>query len=408
MNRRTFLAASGVGLATPLVGCLGGSSEVPGDDTRTDETETTTDRGTDAGESELVSSETIQYATTSTRPAWFAEMGETVGNVVVIDSRERTSVIWPHDAVATDRREAVADFLQNTDFRESVLLYVESVGPNACTDEIEVADLGFENGRLSAAASIVDSSDANDGTEESPGTEEGDGTEAGGGMTACAETITYPSALVRATFSGEPATRVALELTDGWGNEAEVTASSDDPISPAPDDLDGYVRPDGDPATVPDGLACDDEGVQRVQNWADDSEIPWGESESDDGPGPFALRVARREVELGGTVEIAMTNVTDERQHTGNRHKYAFEVYTADGWQDVRVATEGRTVGYTDEAVAHGPGEGFQLTFELTEDGVIDGHAHEDIFEVCPDLRAGRYRFVFWEPAVAVAFDVTE
>jgi hypothetical protein len=29
-----------------------------------------------------------------------------------------------------------------------------------------------------------------------------------------------------------------------------------------------------------------------------------------------------------------------------------------------------------------------------------------DSLVVCPDLEPGRYRFVFWEPDVAVAFDL--
>jgi len=36
----------------------------------------------------------------------------------------------------------------------------------------------------------------------------------------------------------------------------------------------------------------------------------------------------------------------------------------------------------------------------------VAGHVHEDSLSVCPDLPPGRYRFVFWEPTVAVAFDV--
>jgi hypothetical protein len=416
VNRRTFLAASGVGLATPLVGCLGGARETPGTDPGTvEETETTTDAETTAtaGPTELASSETVQYAATGTRPDWFEGSGDSVGRVVVIDSKARADAVLTRD-LPTDRREPVADFLQNTDFSESVVLYVESVGPNACTDEIEVADLAAEDGVLTGTASVVDASeggDASDGSDETD--ENGTASDGGGGMTACAEVLTYPSALVRATFSGEPATRVRLRLVDGWDNETEVAASADDPLAPDAADLDGYVKPEGDPATVPAALSCDDEGVQRVENWASADEIPWGEttgtlSENDGDASVFALRVAQREVALGETVELTMTNLTDERQYTGNRHKYSLELLTADGWQDVRVAPEDETVAYTDEAIGHDPGEGFQWTFELTETGILDGHVHEGVLEVCPDLQPGRYRFVSWEPVVAVAFDVTE
>jgi hypothetical protein len=398
MNRRTFLAASGVGLATPLVGCLGGSRETPGTDPGTvEETETTTDAETTA--TELASSETLPYAATGTRPDWFEGAGETVGDVVVIDSEERADAVLAREDLGADRREQVTDFLRNTDFGDSVLLYVQSVGPNACNDAIEVRDLAVEDGELVGTASVVNSSEATEGTED-------------GGMTACAQVITYPSALVRATFSGDPPTRVSLRVTDGWDNEAEVTASSDDSLSPGATDLDGYVRPEGDPPRVPETLSCDEEGVRRLDNWVDESEIPWGEtgplSESDGDAQTFALRVNRRESTLGETVEVAMTNLTDETQYTGNRHKHSLEILTADGWQDVRVAPEDDRLGYTDEAVGHESGDGFRWRFVLTEDGVLDGHVHEDALSVCPDLQPGRYRFVFWNPAVAVAFDVTE
>jgi hypothetical protein len=404
MNRRTFLATTGVGLATPLVGCLGGSSDPrSGGQTRTtDGTETTTERGSD-GPTELVESDAIQYGPTSTRPNWFEESGETVGNVVVIDSEERADVIWPHDEVPTERRRAVADFLGETNFQESVLLYVESVGPNACYAEVEVRDVAFADGELTAtaAAALVDGgSDGSDDGNDSDGTDDG--------MTACAEIITFPSALVRATFSGEPATQATVTLTDGWGNEETVTATADDSLSPDASDLDGYVRPEGDPATVPNGLACDDAGVERVQSWVDDANVEWGAATADDGTETLALRVDQREVALGDTVEVTMTNVTDEGQYTGNRYKYAFEVLTDDGWQDVRVVPEDERLEYTDEAIVHAPGEGFQWSFDLTEDGLFEGHFHEGVLDVCPDLQPGRYRFVFWEPAVAVAFDVTE
>lgn len=414
MNRRKFLAASGVGVAASLGGCLGGSSEMPGE-----QTETTTGSGTTTGGSGLTDSETVQYAATGMQPNWFEESGESVGDLVVIDSEDRGDAVLSPESLPAERREQVTGFLQNTDFEESVLLYVESVGPNACNDSIDVSDLAVEDGTLTGTARVVDSSEQGDGTEGDDGTEgqntteDGgeNGTEDGGGMTACAQSITYPSAIVRATFSGEPVTQATFRIVDGWGNEAEVTASATDSLSPAATDLDGYVRPDGDPANVPASLTCDEEGVER-QNWTGESEVPWGESgplsdSDDDGP-VFALRVDQREVALGETVEITMTNLTDETQYTGNRHKHGFEVLTEEGWQDVRVAPEDATIEYTDEGIGHDPGEGFQWTIELTEEGVVDGHAYEDTLEVCPDLQPGRYRFVFWEPAVAVAFDVTE
>jgi hypothetical protein len=79
-------------------------------------------------------------------------------------------------------------------------------------------------------------------------------------------------------------------------------------------------------------------------------------------------------------------------------------VRTENGWQDVRGSTEHERFAYTDEAVMHRPGEGFEWTFELTESGLVADHTHD--LTVCPDLQTGRYRFVYFSPGVAVSFDL--
>lgn len=385
VSRRDALRTTGAGLLASVAGCLGGSESPPSsDDTTTDENGTETD---DEGTNRLVDHASIQFATETAAPEWYAETDDAVGNVTVIDSEERAQVVWPHDDVPQDRREEVADFLGEVSFEDSVLLYLESVGPNTCHDAIEATSVAFEDGELTATATVVDTSDADEG---------------------CGEALTFPSALLRATFSEEPPTEATVTVVDGWGNEAELSASATDSLSPDPDELPGYVRPDGDPEHVPDALACETEGVERVQSWANEGGIGWGEVLGEGGEPSFALRVDDREVALGETVQITMTNVTDERLTTGNRHKYAFEVYTENGWEDVRVRPEDRPLEFTDEGVVHAPGEGFEWTFELTEEGIVDGHYHEDTLDVCPDLSPGRYRFVYWEPNIAVAFDVTE
>lgn len=392
LSRRRTLHAAGLGIGTALAGCLsrsdpdngsGGGDSDGGNGNETDGSDgDDEDDGNETG-IELRSHDTIQFAVTGSRPDWFEEMGKTVGDVTVIDSAERADAIWPHDDVHPDRRADVADFLEDTSFEDSVLLYVESIGPNTCHNSLEFEDVALEDGRLAATASVVDSSGADE---------------------ACGEAITYPSALLRTTFSADPVTEATITVVDGWDNEETVTASADDPlsVSPDPDELSGYVKPDGDPEHVPAALECDDEDVQRVQNWVDEDEIAWGETDG----GDLALRVDQRSVERGETVQISMTNVTDERVYTGNRHKHSLEVYTDEGWMDVRVATDDRALEYTDEGFSHEPGDGFQWTLELSETGLLEDHVHADSLEVCPDLPAGRYRFVYWEPALAVAFDL--
>ncbi|MCU4742096.1 hypothetical protein OB955_00565 [Halobacteria archaeon AArc-m2/3/4] len=392
LSRRRVLRIAGLGIGTALAGCLDRSDPAGDtDDGNSDDDGIGDDTDDDNGtETELVAHDTIQFGVTGSRPGWFDAMGETVGDVTLIDTGERADAVWSNTDGDTDRRADVVDFLRDTSFEDSVLLSVESVGPNTCHDTIAFDDVALEDGRLTATASVVDSSGADE---------------------ACGEAITYPSALLRATFSAEPVTEATVTVVDGWGNEETLTATADDSLSlaPAPDELPGYVKPDGDPEHVPTALECDDEGdgVDRLQNWVDEDDIEWGTVEDEDGTPLLALRVDERTVDPGETVEITMTNVSDERVYTGNRHKHSLEVYTDAGWQDVRVMTDDR-LGYTDEGVGHEPGDGFRWSFELTEDGVVADHAHADFLEVCPGLPAGRYRFVFWETDVAVAFDLTE
>lgn len=79
---------------------------------------------------------------------------------------------------------------------------------------------------------------------------------------------------------------------------------------------------------------------------------------------------------------------------------------------DDPVAPDGTPKPYEAIAIAHNPGEGFEWRFELTADGITDVPTHDDSLTVCPGLRSGRYRFVYWgipdaeADAVAVAFDL--
>ncbi len=400
MERRHFLTTTGLAFSTVFAGCM--ATAPSGDPEGTDESTptgmpTTTatpsvtppddPSPTSSPTSELLDVETIQFTTKTTAPSWFEDAGETVGTVIVIDSRDRTDVIWPHDDVPPERRDAVAAFLQDGNFEDSVLLFVESVAPTACPHQLDAAGFSIQNGTLHGTVDV---------------------TETGEGEQACAQVVTYPSALIRATFDGQPVTTATLDVTDGWGTEATISASADDPLPSDPADLAGVIRPDGDPAHIPPALSCDDPTVERLTRWVDEDDIEWGEATNGSGAPQFALRVDRPEVALGETVEITMTNVTGERRSTGNRFKYAFERYTEAGWQDVRVHSADDPLGYTDEAILHAPGDGFTWSFDLSVTGILENHVHEDSLKICPALGPGRYRFVFYEPTVAVAFDVVD
>lgn len=389
MNRRRFLAATGLALSVTATGCLGdGPGQGDPTDTTTSDGTTTTEPGADPTTTEpdggtttpgTVDPEVLQVGPTLSAPRW--DFDDSPGRVVFVDSRERAEAalpLWGDD----ERARALREFVESTAFDSAVLLYVQTVGPNTCYEEVAVEDIRIEGRTIRGSANARDTSEPGAG---------------------CGEAITYPAAVIRVPFGDSAPERATLTVTNGWDERAEITATPDDPLGPDPADLPGAVRPDGEPATVPAELTCEDEGFQRHATWVEDP--PYGETADGDEPA-FALRVEQTSLAYGETLTVHLTNVSDAVQYTGNRYKYGLEVKTEAGWQDVRGSTDGNPLAYTDEAVGHRPGEGFTWRLELTEDGLLDGHTHEDRMAVCPDLSAGRYRFVFWEPAVAVAFDL--
>lgn len=289
---------------------------------------------------------------------------------------------------APDRTTA---FVEETDLEESVLAYVESIGPTTCDDEIAFADVVVEGGALLADASVENTAADDE---------------------ACGEAITYPAALLRVTTDPLPES-LRLSVTDGWGDTTDVRG--DDGVRD-PDRLAGHVRPDGEPRTVPAALDCDDEPFERHPT-VHDGEVSWGSGgDTDDHESGLELRVVDPSspgddpsgalaFERGDAVRIEMTNVSARVAHVGNHGKYNVEVRAADGWTEVRGADEG-PFEYTDEAIAHPPGDTYAWEFELTESGLVADENQPGDLRVCPDLRPGRYRFVFWgADDLAVAFD---
>ena len=376
LDRRSALRLVGAGAGAALAGCLGGGGGGDGDGTPTP-TETESDPA-------VVDHATVLLAVRNAAE-WSEE--DAVGHVVVADSRDRARAALARYDPPEERAEEVRAFLEAVDFETDRLVLVESVGPDGCHDRVAVDGVGLEDGRLRADAAVLDRSEEHAG---------------------CTDAIVYPSTLLRVRFDGRPVDDVAVDVTDGWGETDTVTAGVDDPLpSPNPADLPGFVRPGDDPEPVAP-LSCDRD-VHRHEQWFEEGDLQWGDYEAD-GDTVLSMRVGNVEYEYGDTVYVTLTNVAGESVSTGNEHKYNLQVFTEDGWQDVRVVDADRDFAYTDEAVEHGPGGGFQWTFEFTEAGIADAAAQDDA-RVCPDLASGRYRFAYFgvlgEGAVAVSFDLT-
>lgn len=193
------------------------------------------------------------------------------------------------------------------------------------------------------------------------------------------------------------------------------TQRYDEPIEPDPDfdptEFAGHVRPEGDPKTVPDELHCENEVFSRRVGVFDDDrdELAWGDLTNDDGDTVYELRVDSLAVSYGDIVNIVLRNVSDATVSLGNSGTADLDVYTDAGWQDPRGWLDGTEKPISDELVHLAPGSYYHWTYELTEDGVVRGdHGPRATLVTCPDLPAGRYRFVCTAPQqgnVGVAFD---
>jgi len=333
-----------------------------------------------------VDSELFQLGGSQTKPLWDRPDSDRLGYVTVLTEDDE---LWMVDDPAAI--EGFDEWYAETNFEESVLLYIASVGLSACYEELDIGDMSREDGRLIGTAQAVDTS----------------------GDEACAEVITYPSAFVRLTGEELP-TAAAITITTGWGETDTVT--TDDGLFD-PSLLPGSIRPDNEPETVPEELVCENPAFERHANPVDEDSFWLGDSQQN-GESTLSLRLQnpragdgvtnRLSFERGDEVRLILTNVTEGMIETGNKNKYSLQVRTAAGWQDVRGWND-TGVAYTDEAISHPPGTAFEWNLTLTEKGVIADHTNRDRLTVCPGLPAGRYRFVFWglsgDRSVGVAFD---
>lgn len=176
-SRRRFLR-TGCGAGTfAVAGCLGGPTNAAGDpDTY----------------------EIVQYATALGRPEW--REGERAGYLDAFTSEDGARNALEFGELPDDRREEVEAFVAGTEFEETVLLYVASVGPDTCHDAIEVRELAMEAATLTGEAAAVDTSD---------------------GDVDCGAAETHPSALIRPEFDERPE-RVEMRVVDGWDGRETI------------------------------------------------------------------------------------------------------------------------------------------------------------------------------------------
>ncbi len=383
-RRRTVLRLAGLGVTTTLAGCLNVGSNT--EETPTPSaSQTPVSDPSNGADASVTGVDTVSFRVSSSRPGWHVDGG--VGRVIIVDSKQRERAVMAGFDQAESPSDELEAFLADVEYATDRLLLVESMGPTGCHNDLAVTEVGRAGDQIEGTAQVRDTSSAG---------------------TACTQALVYPSVLARVQFDGQPVDAAAITVTDGSGNTETIQATTRDPL-PVVDAaaLPGSIRPNSDPDRVAP-LSCQESGVMRHSQWYEEASVAWGDLEQDGEPA-LALRVDEEAYEYGDTVRFALTNVSDEALGTGNRAKYNFQVATTDGWQDVRVIDEDRHFEYTDEAINHAPGGGFEWTFELTESGLVKDTYHSDAM-VCPDLQSGRYRFAYFgvlgDDAIAVAFDL--
>lgn len=173
------------------------------------------------------------------------------------------------------------------------------------------------------------------------------------------------------------------------------------------DDVEGLIRPDDDPEPVEASLDCTDDVFSRIETKYDPEDMYWGDAEI------FVLRVSETAYEYGDTLSVTLTNTSRYEEEINDYRWFNFEIYTADGWQDVRGDTNSEDPRiYPDDGSRHERGKEWHWEIELTETGLGNASFSSDRTRVCPELQSGQYRFVFAnqfgaEEAIAVAFDLS-
>lgn len=223
---------------------------------------------------------------------------------------------------------------------------------------------------------------------------------------------TNPSQTASRTPSRSTPAQSETQADDGSPTEppgdASTESAEDDGVTddetPTDDSDEWHVRPDGDPATVPSRLVCDEDHEGRFPQRFEESALRWG---NDDGH--WELRIESVTAEYGETIAVRLTNVSGEEQHHGSRGDFNVQVETDAGWQEVRVRENDHDAATTDELQKRQPGEGPRWELSMSEDELPETYG--DMGTVCPGLPSGRYRFVFAgmeTSPLGVAFDFAD
>jgi len=162
-------------------------------------------------------------------------------------------------------------------------------------------------------------------------------------------------------------------------------------------DLTGVV-PESTPPSIPTNTHCSNKGKSMHYAFVDFGKVKQGDFES------WELRISETNISIGDSFSIEIQNTSSNTLEFGNRFKYNLQLYTENGWQEIRWLE--KSISYEDVTVSVEPDDGIRWNFYATPNGIIAPHPKSDIMSICPELPPGRYRFICGYVPVSVQFNI--
>lgn len=168
---------------------------------------------------------------------------------------------------------------------------------------------------------------------------------------------------------------------------------------------DGPQGPGGQPET----LDCSSDGFRRLDQQFAEEDVRFVSARTDDDV-TFEMASQGTTKTYGSELRIVLRSLDQTETTVGHSERFAIQRETGEGWLDVRGTPDGSEVSYPDGSKTVGSGGGHTWSILLREDPIADTLSTADL-TVCPQLGAGRYRFVYWGlngTAIGTEFEIID
>lgn len=165
----------------------------------------------------------------------------------------------------------------------------------------------------------------------------------------------------------------------------------------AQEGIDG-VKPSSPPPNIPD-YDCDNNRMQH-KPFVDFGDVLLGETDK------WKMTLSSTTVAIGNAFTVNLVNTTDYTQRTASKWMFNIQMYTTDGWQEIRHVEN--QLPYSTNQITHQSGSGFEWKFICSDEDLLVEHPHSEKMIICPEIQPGRYRFIFSHPSLSVQFNVIE